>query len=121
MSDTIKLSGILEQGYGISPKLVMRDKDLTIEAKAIYAYMSSFAGNGESAFPKITTICKDLNISENRFRRHREMLLNKGYITIQRNRKKGMFDNNVYTINQTVHSNCSDDKTSSRQNDTTNN
>src|SRR5699024_10483228 len=102
MSDTIKLSGIMEQGYGISPKLVMRDKDLTIEAKAIYAYMSSFAGNGTSAFPKISTICKDLNISEGRFRRHREPLIEKGYITIEKNRKEGMFDNNVYTINQTI-------------------
>ncbi len=38
----IQINGIMSQGYGFSPKAVMRDTRLTIEAKAIYAYMSSF-------------------------------------------------------------------------------
>lgn len=121
MADTVKLQGIMEQGYGLSPKLVMRDKELTIEAKAIYAYMSSFAGNGESAFPKITTICRDLAISEDRFRKHRELLLNKEYITIERNREQGKFYNNVYIINHTVPLNHGHGKTPAPQNLTTNN
>lgn len=130
MSDKVKLEGILEKGYGISPKLVMRDKDLSIEAKAIYAYMSSFAGNGESAFPSIKLACIDLNVSENRFRKHRDQLVNKGYITIEHNKKKGKFHNNVYIINQIIESpylqntmtvKHHDGKTPARQNEGTNN
>ena len=121
MSDKIKMQGIMEQGYGISPKLVMRDKNLSIEAKAIYAYMSSFAGNGESAFPKIETACKDLQISKKRFLNHRKYLIDNGYLTIEKNRKKGKFDNNVYIINQTVVSKRRHGESSTRQNDTTNN
>src|SRR5699024_734086 len=115
------MQGIMEQSYGISPKLVMRDKNLSIEAKAIYAYMSSFAGNGESAFPKIETACKDLQISKKRFLNHRKYLIDHGYLTIEKNRKKGKFDNNVYIINQTVVSNRRHGESSTRQNDTTNN
>ncbi len=121
MSDTVKLSGIMEQGYGISPKLVMRDKNLSVEAKAIYAYMSSFAGNGSSAFPKIETACVDLNVSKNRFLKHRKLLIDFGYITIEKERSKGKFDNNVYIINHTVASNHRHGKTPPRQNEATNN
>ena len=121
MTDSIKMKGILENGYGLSPKLVMRDKDLSIEAKAIYAYMSSFAGNGENAFPRVDTVCKDLSISEDRFRKHRDQLLNKGYITIVRNREKGKFYNNVYVINHTITLKHGDGEIRARQNKGTNN
>lgn len=103
MGDKVQLTGILEKGYGISPKLVMRDEDLSIEAKAIYAYMASYAGNGSNAFPSISLACKDLNVSEKRFRRHRDQLIDKGYITIQRNKNnKGKYENNIYIINHTI-------------------
>ena len=36
-NDEIKLQGIFQEGYGIIPKMVMKDKRLTIEAKSIYA------------------------------------------------------------------------------------
>lgn len=126
MTDKIKIEGVLEKGYGLSPKLVMQDEKLSIEAKAIYAYMSSFAGNGDSAFPSIGKACKDLCISEKRFRRHRDQLVNEGYISIERNKNtKGKFENNVYIINHTVktsvRSNCQHGETPSRQNDSTNN
>lgn len=121
MTDTVKMSGIMEQGYGISPKLVMRDKELSIEAKAIYAYMSSFAGNGASAFPKIETACKDLNVSKNRFLKHRKLLIERGYISIEKERKRGKFENNIYIINQTVASNHRHGVLPPRQNEATNN
>lgn len=130
MSDKVKMQGIMEQGYGISPKLVMRDKDLSIEAKAIYAYMSSFAGNGSSAYPSISLACRDLNVSEKRYRKHRDMLVDKGYITIEQQKNEGKFNNNVYIINQIIEppygqnvmtAKRRDGDLSTRQNDRTNN
>jgi len=121
MTDKVRLEGILEEGYGLSPKLVMRDKGLTIEAKAIYAYMSSFAGNGEKAFPKVSTVCRDLQISRQRFNRHRQLLIEKGYISIEKRRNEGKFDNNIYILNSTVVTKHHHGKTPQWQNVTTNN
>ena len=46
MTDSMEVkynkNSILRDGYGIIPKIVMRDKNLSIEAKAIYAYLIAF-------------------------------------------------------------------------------
>ena len=103
MDDTLKVTGVLSQGYGVIPKLIMKDTDLSIEAKAIYAYIASYAGNGSTAFPSIKLICTDLEITENRFHRHKKPLVEKGYIQISRERnEKGTFERNVYTINSVI-------------------
>lgn len=100
----VQYEGILENGYGLIPKLVTRDKDLTIEAKAIYAYLASFAGNVQQAFPSVSLICSELSISEKRFTKHRKMLIDKGYIEIKRNRKEdgNGFSNNIYILKQQI-------------------
>lgn len=103
MDDKLKIEGVLSQGYGIIPKLVMKDKDLTIEAKAIYAYISSYAGNGNTAFPSVGLICTDLDIGENRFHKHKKVLIEKGYIEVKRERDgRGVWGSNVYTINSVI-------------------
>ena len=102
MSDELRLQGVMKEGYGIIPKLVMRDKDLSIEAKSIYSYMCSYSGNGSVAFPRVKTICADLKISEDRFFKHRKPLIEKGYITVKKNTKAGKFDNNIYIINSEI-------------------
>lgn len=103
LKDELKVEGVFSKGYGIIPKLVMKDKNLTVEAKAIYAYISSYAGNGDAAFPAVDLICSDLGMSENRFFKHRKLLVEFGYITISRKRKEVGWSNNVYTICHTVH------------------
>ncbi len=106
--DQIKYEGksILCKGYGIIPKLIMQ-ANISIEAKAIYAYMCSFAGNGETAFPSIEKIIKDLNISESRFYRHRRQLIDYGFIKVQQNKIKGKVVNNTYIILQVINENKS--------------
>lgn len=97
--DKQKLEGIFSQGYGYIPKLVMKDKDLSAEAKAIYSYLCSYAGKGVRAFPSVSLMCSDLNMGENRFYKHRKQLIDKGYITIKRKKlDDGTWENNVYTI-----------------------
>ena len=101
--DELKLEGIFSKGYGTIPKLVMKDKKLTVEAKAIYAYICSYAGGGDTAFPSVDLICSDLGMSENRFFKHRKLLVESGYLTIKRTRKEVGWSNNIYTICHTVH------------------
>ncbi|MDT2850191.1 helix-turn-helix domain-containing protein [Vagococcus carniphilus] len=97
--DKLIVEGINSQGYGIMPKMIMQDKRLTIESKAIYAYLVSYAGAGTSAFPGLKRILSDLCISENRFYRHRKLLIDCGYISVNaiRNEKKVIIKN-IYTL-----------------------
>lgn len=40
----------------------MVDRDLTIEAKVIYGYFAACIGAGDTQFPSVEGICKDLNM-----------------------------------------------------------
>lgn len=97
--DRIELKGVMSEGYGIIPKKVMKDKDLSIEAKAIYSFIASYSGNGNSAYPTVEYITDFLGISRQRFNKHRRFLEEKGYITVSQERQQGsQFTHNVYTI-----------------------
>ena len=100
--DTLKVQGIDSKGYGKIPKLVMQDEDLTIEAKGIYAYLASYAGAGETAFPSVSLTCHQLGISERRYHKHRKLLEDKGYLLIHRERAEVGFTKNIYTLANSV-------------------
>src|SRR5690625_847946 len=94
---------IYENGYGMLARKVMRDKDLSPTAKSIYAYICSFAGvdkDGKvSAFPGVSIKKEELgNRTDKTYYNHRKQLLKKGYISIEKNRKEGKFENNIYFI-----------------------
>ena len=84
----VKIEGIADQGYGLTYQYVNRSKELTIEAKQIYNYLSSFAGKGNEAFPSVSLILEELGISKTRFYKHRELLLEKGLIRVEQGRAK---------------------------------
>ena len=86
----VKLQGVMEKGYGVIPKVVMQDEDLSIEAKSIYAYLASYAGVGHTAFPSVSITIKHLGISEKRYYKHRKVLQEKGYISIERERLENL-------------------------------
>ncbi|UXV29995.1 helix-turn-helix domain-containing protein [Mammaliicoccus sciuri] len=96
MSDEIKTD---ITGYGLVFKSVLKRNDVDAEAKALYAYLSSYAGLDTKAFPGVSLICHDLNISEKRFQKYRKQLENAGVITINRKRTDNGFSKNIYTIN----------------------
>ena len=92
-------NGIYKNGYGIVARMVMRDKNLSPEAKCIYAYICSFAGSGDSAFPGMELMQVELKMSENRLYKYRRELIDRGYISIEKQRKGSKWGNNVYRIN----------------------
>ena len=94
----IQSTSILSDGYGLYPRLVARDTGLTIEAKAIYAYLISFAGNSNTCFPSRDLITSELGISKDRFYKHMKLLKDKGYIKVHKNKDGTNFSNNVYEI-----------------------
>lgn len=97
--DTLKIQGVMAKGYGITPKMVMLDRRLTIEAKAIYSYFCSYAGAGTTAFPSRAKIMKDLDIGKDRYYKHFNLLKETGYIEVAQARKgQGSFKSNIYTL-----------------------
>lgn len=74
MSDVSRSSS---NEYGFVNKEIMKDPNISAEAKTIYAYLSSYAGNKDAPFPSVSLICYELNMSENRFYKHRKDLIDK--------------------------------------------
>lgn len=107
MNDKIKIENISinSKGYGIIPKLVMQDKRLNINAKAIYSYFRSFTGEGIICFPSRDKICSDLGISKDTFNKYLKELCEFNYLSMEQVRENGKFSHNVYTIYETVYEN----------------
>lgn len=95
MTEQIKTS---ITGYGLVFKRVMKDTNIDIEAKALYSYLSAYAGSSGTAFPGVSLICHELNISEKRFKKYRKQLEDYGYLSVKRNRTDNGFSKNIYTI-----------------------
>lgn len=97
--DLLRIEGIGCKGYGVIPKYVMLDTDLTIEAKSIYAYLCSYSGSGTTAFPGREKILYDLQIGKQSFYTHFKQLKDQGYILVTRRKDESKkFKNNVYTL-----------------------
>lgn len=96
----IVAGGIFSEGYGFAPKVLMRDSRLTVEAKSIYCYISSFAGAGMRSFPSVELMVKELGISRARFYKHRKQLIDIGYVSIEQMKGEDKkFQKNIYVLN----------------------
>ena len=55
---------VLESGYGLVGKIVMKDRRIKAGSKALYAYLCRHArfqdGSYDSAYPSRAVICEDL-------------------------------------------------------------
>lgn len=97
----IESEGIMRNGFGILPKYVMRDKDMTLEAKAVYAYFCSYIGNGSTCYPKRNTILSQLGEGEKNWNiktyyNHFNQLIEQGYVAPHR--QKQFPYNNIYVV-----------------------
>lgn len=93
--DTIKNS---ITGYGLVFKRVMKDKNISIEAKALYSYLSAYAGSDESSFPSVELIKHELNIGKQRYQRARRELEKTGYLQVDRKQNGNIYGSNLYTL-----------------------
>ena len=91
-------TSVLSDGFGILSRKVMRDKNLTVEAKAIYGYLVSFAGNKNTCYPSRDLMCSELGMSVNRFNKHVNSLKDSGYINVKRSSSGNLKSKNIYEI-----------------------
>lgn len=100
--DENKIQGfnINSAGYGIVPKLVMQDRNLSVTSKAIYAYFCSYTGAGNTCFPSRQKICYDLNIHKDTFTKYFKPLVHFGYVRVKQIKDdvSGRFLRNVYIL-----------------------
>jgi hypothetical protein len=90
---------IFEEGYGFSPKKIMRDPSVSIELKGFYAYIASYSGNGKTAWPGTKRMMQELGIGKNRLFRLIKEAQEKGLIRVDKVRNnKGQFTNNQYSL-----------------------
>ena len=90
-------------GYGTIPKFAMLDNRLTVNAKGIYAYLCSYAGAGNIAYPRRSTILRELAISEGKYYRHFNKLVELGYVTPEQGfGERGRYKSSTYTLNEVL-------------------
>lgn len=89
-------------GFGVVYQDVMRNKQLSPEAKAIYAYLSSIAGAEDSCYPSVETMQKELCMSKNRLMKHMGQLIVFGVVEKVRERNGNIYGRNTYKITHEV-------------------
>ncbi|MBD5553938.1 MAG: helix-turn-helix domain-containing protein [Roseburia sp.] len=85
-------------GYGLVYQNVMRSEELTPEAKAIYAYLSSMAGNKDECYPSRDLMAKELAMSKNRLDKHLSILVASGVVEKTRENAGNLKGRNIYKI-----------------------
>lgn len=100
-NDIAIFEGIMAQGYGQVPKMLVLDKSLPLESKALYGYLACYTGNGRNtAFPSIDTITFDMAMNRATIRKYMSQLVDTGYITVrqQNNNNTRGFSRNEYSL-----------------------
>ena len=78
---------------------VWDNEDLTIEAKAIYGMLCTYAGSGSKAFPGVDLLCTKLQISRDRFYKHMNLLIGAGIVKKETAKtENGKYKTNIYTL-----------------------
>lgn len=76
--------------------------ELQPESKALYAYLAGFAGEGNTCYPSLDRICKEMHMSKNRVNKYMKELLEFGVIKKERKRNGNLLGNVVYTLTHEV-------------------
>lgn len=103
LENILETEGINSKGFGIFPKCLAIDTRISADAKAIYAYLTSYAGAGRTAFPGVDLMMVHLGMGRQRFYNARAILEAYGYITIKQRFKKdengiNRRAKNIYTL-----------------------
>lgn len=86
-------------GYGIVSQLPMKDRELSIQAKGVYSYLVSCAGNDKQTYPTQEKMCYDLGIKKvDTLKKYIKQIQARGYIKIIKTKKGNLHYRNVYLI-----------------------
>lgn len=100
MADNRKIEVRNYIGYGFVGQSIMRDSTLSVTAKALFAYLASFAGTSNKAWPSVSLIMQELGIGRDTFYKYLRELREKGYVEVEKGRSGGKWLSNIYTLIQ---------------------
>ena len=89
-------------GFGLVPASIMRCKDLSIGAKALYALSSTYADKKRVCFPNRNTICEGLGITPHTFSKYLKQLEAVGAVEVMQQRNNGSWGSNYYCLKDTI-------------------
>ena len=92
---------IARYGFTQLPNFILRNPDLSANAKTVYSLLLSYAWHNDSCFPGQDRLASALGLSRPRVTQFISELNNMGLVTIQR---RGLGKTNVYTIHFQVKS-----------------
>lgn len=84
--------------WGIVYQEVMRNPNISAEAKAIYAYLASIVGTGNNGYPSIDTMQREMCMSKNRRTKYMRQLIAAGVVEKVRERNGNIYGHNIYKI-----------------------
>ena len=86
-------------GYGIISQLPMKDREMSIQAKGVYSYLVSCAGNDKQTYPTKEKMCYDLGIKKvDTLTKYIKQIQARGYIKIVKTKRDNLRYKNVYLI-----------------------
>jgi hypothetical protein len=86
---------VLSHGFIQLPKLILHARNLSRDAKLLYAVLLSYAWQAGSCFPGYKRLCDDLQASENMVRKYMRELESAGLLS---QRRRGLGKTNIYTL-----------------------
>lgn len=91
---------IYDTGYGMVPKSIMYDEDVSLAAKGVFSYLTTYTnGFGDIAFPSRDLMCKHLGVSKDSITKYIKELKEKGYLEVsQEIGPGGKFKHNIYKL-----------------------
>ena len=89
-------------GYGLVYQEIMRNCCLSVDAKAIYAYLSSIAGFGNKCYPSMDTITHEMGITHARARKYINELVSNGIVEKERCQSGNIKGGNIYKLTHEV-------------------
>ena len=86
-------------GYGIISQLPMKDREMSIQAKGVYSYLVSCAGDDKQTYPTKEKMCYDLGIKKvDTLTKYIKQIQARGYIKIVKTKRDNLRYKNVYLI-----------------------
>ena len=96
-------------GYGLIYQNIMRNPDIPVYSKLLYAYLSSFADKDGMCYPSKKCMCRELNITEKTASKYMKPLTDRGIVRVERKKEHGLLTNNIYYITHTINDGSCDD------------
>ena len=95
----IESTSFHSKGYGTISQHVTRNKNISVQAKGVYSYLVSCAGNDKQTYPTQALMCEELGIKKPlTLRKYIKELQEEGFVKIVKTTKKSLFYKNIYLI-----------------------